>query len=267
MRRTSLIVIANLIALLAGCVAPAPPPSQVVNRAPVATAPNSTEAAFAPGGSGAYLTGQTLDLYRLLPPPPEAGSAQERGELDTLLQIQAARSPAAAQFARDDSRVSIFRFTDVFGNPAKFDPTDLPLTAALFGRIAKDEALFLDTAKDRFGRPRPFVTEKRIQAVAAKPPTPSYPSGHTTWAIASAIVLADMVPERRDQIFARAEAYAYNREVAGVHYPSDVAAGHLAGTVLAAMLLQSPRFRADEAAAAAELRAALGLPPHPLSQH
>jgi acid phosphatase (class A) len=261
MRRRLLIVIANLVALLAGCAATAPPASQVVNRAPVATVANPSEAAFAPGGSGAYLTAQSLDLYRLLPPPPEAGSGSERAELDSLLQIQAARSPAAAQFARDDSKVSIFRFADVFGNPAKFDPAGVPLTAALFGRIAKDEALFLDTAKDRFARPRPFVTEKRIQAVAAKPPTPSYPSGHTTWAIASAIVLADMVPERRDQIFARAEQYAYNREVAGVHYPSDVAAGHLAGTALAAMLLQSPRFRADEIAAAAELRAALGLPP------
>ncbi len=47
----------------------------------------------------------------------------------------------------------------------------------------------------------------------------------------------------------------------GVHYPSDVAGGHLAGTALAAQLYRSPRFVADEVAATAELRAALGLPP------
>jgi acid phosphatase (class A) len=74
-----------------------------------------------------------------------------------------------------------------------------------------------------------------------------------------------MVPERRAQLFARADEYAHNREVAGVHYPSDVAAGHLAGTALAQQLFNSPRFVEDEVASAAELRQALGLPP--LLQH
>jgi membrane-associated phospholipid phosphatase len=46
-----------------------------------------------------------------------------------------------------------------------------------------------------------------------------------------------------------------------VHYPSDVAAGHLAGTALATKLFDTPRFVADEAAATTELRQALGLPP------
>ena len=73
--------------------------------------------------------------------------------------------------------------------------------------------------------------------------------------MACGIVLADMVPERRTQIFARAEEYAHNREVGGVHYPSDVAGGHLAGTALAAALFTSQAFLNDELAAAAELHA------------
>ena len=100
-----------------------------------------------------------------------------------------------------------------------------------------------------------------------KPPSASYPSGHTTWAVACAIVLADMIPERRRQIFVRADEYAHNREVGGVHYPSDVAAGHLAGTALAESLFQSPQFVSDEAAATAELRQGLGLPPLPPHHH
>ena len=166
--------------------------------------------------------------------------------------------------------MDIFRFADALGSPPGFTPSQLPLTRVLFERIAEDESQFLNGAKDAFGRPRPFVTEKRLQPVVARPPTASYPSGHSTWAVACAIVLSDMVPERRAQIFARADEYAYNREVGGVHYPSDVAAGHLAGTALAASLLQTPRFLDDEAAAAAELRRALGLPPlprHPLVRH
>ena len=262
MRYRPLILIANITLALTACVAGAPPQQPAVN------APQSAASQFAPSpGGGAYLTAASVDLYRLLPPPPEAGSAQERAELDQLLQIQASRTAAQVQRANDDANVDIFRFADALGGPPQFNPTRLPLTAALFGRIGTDESLFLNSAKDTFGRPRPFLTEKRLQPVVPKPPTASYPSGHTTWAVACAIVLADMVPERRAQIFARAEEYAHNREVGGVHYPSDVAAGHLAGTALAQQLFNSPRFVADEVAAAAELRQALGLPPHPPSRH
>jgi acid phosphatase (class A) len=250
MRFRSLIVIANILAPLAGCVATAQVPQPAV------------AAQFAPSpGGGDYLTRQSLNLYRLLPPPPEAGSAQERAELDELLRIQAARTPEQVRRAVADSHVNIFRFADALGSPANFNPSQLPLTTALFKHIERDESLFMNSAKDAFGRPRPFLTEERLEPVVPKPPSASYPSGHTTWAVACAIVLADMVPERRRQIFARADEYAHNREVGGVHYPSDVAAGHLAGTALAESLFQSPQFVNDEGAATAELRQALGLAP------
>jgi len=271
MRTRALILIVNFLLALAACATPAPAQQQAVNPVPVAASAARTSALPAPPfGSGGYLTPVSLNLYRLLPPPPEAGSAQERAELDELLHLQATRTAAAVQRAQADATVSIFRFADALGNPSGFTPRALPLVAELFERIGRDEGLFMNPAKDAFGRPRPFVTEKRLAPVVAMPPSASYPSGHTTWAICAAIVLSDMVPEMRAQIFARADEYAHNREVGGVHYPSDVAAGHLAGTALAVELFDSPRFVADEVVAAGELREALGLAPlprHPLNQH
>jgi acid phosphatase (class A) len=264
MRVRSLILLANILLVLAGCATDARSTQAGANPPPVSAAmPPATTLPAAPASDGAYLSSVTLNLYRLLPPPPEAGSAQERTELDELLRLQATRTPAQVQRAHDDATVSIFRFADALGSPSQFNSQQLPLTAELFQRIARDESLFMNTAKDAFGRPRPFVTEPRLAPMVPKPPSASYPSGHTTWAIACAIVLADMVPERRTQIFARADEYAHNREVGGVHYPSDVAAGHLAGTALATELFGSPRFVDDELAAATELRQALGLPPPP----
>jgi len=67
-------------------------------------------------------------------------------------------------------------------------------------------------------------------------------------------------------ILARAEEYAHNRNVGGVHYPSDVQAGQVAGTVIAAMLFACPAFQSEERAAGRELRAALGLPAAPASR-
>ncbi len=265
MRARSLIFFVNMLLALASCATHAQLQHQGVNPAPVAASP-AAAMQFTLSTGGAYLTPASVDLYRLLPPPPEAGSAQERGELDELLHLQATRTPAAVRRAQEDATVSIFRFADALGSPAKFNPRELPLTGELFARIGQDEGLFLNPAKDAFGRSRPFVTDSHLAPVVAKPPSASYPSGHSTWAVACAIVLAEMVPERRAQIFARADEYAHNREVGGVHYPSDVFAGHLAGTALAEALFDQPRFVADELAAAAELRAALGLPPLPPHQ-
>jgi acid phosphatase (class A) len=266
MRARSLIFIANVLFALSGCTSSAPLQHQGVNPAPLGASQPAAAAQFALSDRGAYLTPTSVDLYRLLPPPPEAGSAQERAELDELLRLQATRTPAAARRAMEDATVSIFRFADALGSPPQFNPRQVPLTNELFARIGRDEGLFMNPAKDAFGRPRPFVTDRHLAPVVPEPPSASYPSGHTTWAVASAIVLADMVPERRAQIFARADEYAHNREVGGVHYPSDVSAGHLAGTVLAEALFDRPRFVADELAAAAELRVALGLPPLPAHQ-
>jgi len=264
MRVRSLIFLINILIALTGCATPAGP-----RQTPAAPAAQTAAMAPATGLPAAlsatdnYLTPASLNLYRLLPPPPEAGSARERAELDEMLRIQAERSPAAAQRASDDATVSIFRFADALGTPPGFTAQQLPLTTRLFARIGRDESLFMNPAKDAFGRPRPFLTEPRLAPVVPKVASASYPSGHTTWAVACAIVLADMLPERRAQIFARADEYAHNREVGGAHYPSDIAAGHLAGTALATELFHSSRFVEDEAVAAAELRHALGLPPLP----
>jgi acid phosphatase (class A) len=268
MRVRSLIFLANVLLALVACAtgAPAPRPASAPQALGASGAP-ATALPAAPYGGDHYLTSASLNLYRLLPPPPKAGSAQERAELDELLRLQASRTPAEAKRAAEDATVSIFRFADALGSPPQFNRQELPLTTMLFNRIARDESLFMGTAKDAFGRPRPFVTERRLAPVVDKPDSASYPSGHTTWAVACAIVLADMLPERRTQIFARADEYAHNREVAGVHYPSDVAAGHLAGAALATELFHSARFVADEAAAGAELRRALGLPALPPESH
>jgi acid phosphatase (class A) len=201
-----------------------------------------------------------LDLVRLLPPPPAAGSAQEREELADMRRIQASRTPAQVELGREDVATSVFRFADALGKPAAFAPGRLPQTEALFRDVGRNEAAILNAAKDAFARPRPFLVDQQLRPTVDRPPSFAYPSGHSTWAAATGLVLADMVPERRAQILAREAQYAYNRVIDGVHYPSDVAAGQVAGTVLAAMLFDCPAFAAEEAAAKAELRGALGLP-------
>ncbi len=220
---------------------------------------SAATAVFTAPDTAHCVSSATLDLARILPPPPAEGSPEERADLDALLRIQATRTPAQIEQAREDAKISLFRFADALGNPRGFTAEKLPLTLELFREIVVDESAVIGASKREFARPRPFTVEPRLNPVIPRPASASYPSGHSTWAYATALVLADMIPERRAQILARADEFAHNRAVAGVHYLSDVEGGRLAGTALAAMLFDCKPFEKQEAAARVELRGALHL--------
>jgi acid phosphatase (class A) len=230
-------------------------------REPARSVPPQT-AASQPQAAQRYFDASVLDLTRLLPPPPANDSPETRAELDQMLKVQQVRGAHESERARADAAVNIYRLADALGSPAAFNANRLPLTEAMFGKVLNSELAVVGAAKKYYGRPRPFRVEKKLEPVVAADGG-SYPSGHSSWVRAVALVLADMVPERRAQIIARADEYAHNRVVAGVHYPSDVEAGKLAGTAIAAALYASPDFRRDLAAATTELRQALSLPAAP----
>lgn len=196
-----------------------------------------------------YLSPGTVDLAQLLAPPPNLDSAAMRYDEKKIGQALAARTNADLLQVATDAHRSIFVFSSVLGSG--FSEDRVPLTAALFRHVGADTETLIAAAKAYFARPRPAnATQKRG----------SYPSGHAAFAACAAILLSEMVPEKRDALFARADVFAESRIVAGVHYPSDIEAGWISGTVVANALMRVPRFQSDFAAAKAELRRVLGLP-------
>ena len=210
-----------------------------------------------------YFDTTTLDLTRVLPSPTPNDSAFTRADLDEMLAVQQKRSDAESRLAVADAEATIYRFAEALGNPPGLTAKNLPKTEALFRKLVNVHISLVGAAKRSFGRPRPFLLEPRLTPLLEKPTDGSYPSGHATWARWAALILGDMVPERRAQLIDRANGYAYNRVVAGVHYPSDIEAGTLAGTAIVAVLYTVPDFRNDLAAATAELRQVLQLPAKP----
>ena len=203
-----------------------------------------------------------IELSNLLPPPPEAGSAAATQDLQAVLAVQRSRTPAEQSAAKADMERTVFRFADALGPSVQL--ATLPKTTAFFGRVADFDKAEVKDAKLYWRRARPPVTSDQVQPLSKeKPDDWSYPSGHATFGYTTAILLANMVPEKRAAIFARADLYAQHRVVMGVHFPSDVEAGRLAGTVIGAQLLQQADWQADFQAARAELRAALRLPASP----
>jgi acid phosphatase (class A) len=206
-----------------------------------------------------YIAPSAVKLEQLLSPPPAPGSVRAEQDMAAVLRAQETRTTATAAAAQDDAVVSVFRFANVLG-PA-FTGARLPKTMALFKAIAPDVTQIALQAKRHWQRPRPYRVSDRVKPVLGSLADDSYPSGHAIFGCMTAVLLGVMVPERRAELLERGLAYAENRVVGGVHFPTDVQAGCTAGKIIAAVLLQSPQFEPDFAAARDETRRALGLPP------
>ncbi|QHN02116.1 phosphatase PAP2 family protein [Granulicella sp. WH15] len=205
--------------------------------------------------SAYYIDASVVRLAALLPAPPAAGSATVQEELATLHRIEAARTPAQVAAAKaDDEEEDIFSFRTVLGDSFRADL--LPLTAALSAHVHNEEGVASGEAKKMFARPRPYQADKTLHPVCAVTEARnSYPSGHTLSGYLLAFTLAELLPERKQQILDRADDYAHNRLVCGVHYPSDLDASRRAAYLVFGYMLATPRFAHDLDAARIELRA------------
>lgn len=216
-------------------------------------------AAEHPSGIAPFATARDIDLLMLLPPPPAADSATTRAELATLLALQDNRTQEQVDLALADEKQEVWRFASVIAH-ADFIQDRLPLCTAFFARVIATEPAVVDPAKTAWARPRPHMTDPRIKPIGRLKTSGSYPSGHATVGTLMGIILADMVPEKRGAIMARAGEFGHNRVMSGIHYPEDVVAGRLAGTAIAAVLMHQQDFIEASTAAKAELRRVIGLP-------
>ncbi|MDK4714498.1 phosphatase PAP2 family protein [Rhizobium sp. CNPSo 4039] len=205
-----------------------------------------------------FTDAKEINLLDLLPPPPANDSAQMKAELGEILTIQVTRTPEMAARAVADAEENVWRFSDVIDNP-KFTKENLPKFSAFFDRVVETEGAVVDPAKDVWKRPRPHLYSDLVKPIVPLSKSGSYPSGHTTVGTLMGIVLANMMPEKRAVIMARAWEYGHNRIVGGIHYASDIEAGRIAGTVIAETIMTHEDYKTEYEGAKAELRAALGL--------
>jgi acid phosphatase (class A) len=209
--------------------------------------------------AGYYTQGAPPDLSGILPPPPAQNSDTTKAELTLLHQIQQSRTPAQVAAAQDDDRhEDMFYLRTVMGKG--FAPGNLPLLTALSNRMESEGSAASHALKGEFKRPRPYQFDRTLHPVCETVvQANSYPSGHSIVGYLDAFILIRMVPEKSGEILKRADDYAHNRMVCGVHYPSDLAAGREVAYVLFGYLMAMPGFQNDAAAARAETRKRMGL--------
>ncbi len=198
-----------------------------------------------------------IDLAVVLPDPPAAGSLAANADIQTVLQVQAARTPEQVAWAQTVDKNDLFA-TYGAGNllGPDFKKEKFPLLVALLKDANDDLRPMVDASKKRYARPRPYVVDPRVKICVSLPTNDSYPSGHSYTAFLRAGVLAEVFPEKRAEIFDRAYSICWARVLGGVHYPTDLDAGRRLAEAGVAELKKSAAFRAAVEKCRAEAAAA-----------
>jgi len=217
-----------------------------------ALAQEGKTAAAAPSPASRFLQPSAIDPCAVLPSPPEPGSLAALGDLETVLQCQAWRTPEQEVLAKAVDGGGPFDFAPALG--PWFTAGNVPGIERFLKELGDELHPLSVRAKNCRFRSRPPLVDPRVQpCVPFSKHSSSFPSGHSLYLFVQAGVLAEIFPDAREALLAHAHRSAWTRIQAGVHFPTDVVGGRLLAEAVLAELKRSPAFR--EAVEACRLEA------------
>ena len=202
-----------------------------------------------------------VPVAAILMPPPKHDSAHTKAELQELLRLQEARTSQQVAHVKGDDHRTVERFMGGMG--IKFEQLSAS-AVRFFDCIGTAVEKAVRDAKTTFMRTRPYrLHENKLHTLKrlSDRDSTSYPSGHATYGTVVGLVLVEIFPEKKAEIYKRIQDYGYSRMVSGAHFRSDVYAGNIAGAAIAASLLNQEPFRDELKQVKVELRKAVGLAP------
>jgi acid phosphatase (class A) len=181
-------------------------------------------------------------VLNAVPPPPVAGSDEDKADLQAVLKAQADRTPIDIEEARADRKFRIELLTRSLS--PDFTARNYPVTFALLGRVLQDESFLTSNLKARYKRNRPYQDHPEVKNL--------FVIEHDGFSgeIASAsrilvLVLAELLKDHIDDLLKRDEVLAQSGVKAGVIYPSDLIAGRAVAQALIFVLQGQPGFEAE----------------------
>lgn len=196
--------------------------------------------------AGRWQTWVVTDVAAVRPAaPPDQATTQ--AELAALKALVAQRDDAAqALVAYWDAGSPSYRWIEIALAQFKSKPFPNPRIArgmSLMNVAIYDALVATWQAKYLYNRPRPSQVDPTLTTLAATPNSPSYPAEHAVVAGAAAAILGYLYPDEAPTFAAKAEEAGQSRLLAGVQYPSDVAAGLELGRQVAQQVIA--RAQAD----------------------
>jgi acid phosphatase (class A) len=210
-----------------------------------------------PADPAAGLVLQPAAYRAVIGQPPAPGSRQELDDLAILRWNQRSRTPAGIVHSWRFLNRNLSVFDAAVG--ADLARTSPSLYAGLPAFLKRADGL-KDQLKDALARPRPFVSHPDLKPCLPLESTWSFPSGHATWFATASLLLADLLPERRERLLPVGLQGGYVRAYCGLHYPSDVEASQRLAQAISQEVIASPQWRSFKQQVAGE-RSRLLVPP------
>lgn len=214
-----------------------------------------------PPGVTYHTAAEAVNSKLYLPPPPRPG--QPAFELDKAAYWDGYYIKGSQRWkqATRDADLNISNIAEIFSQPlgVTISAKTTPTLYAMLGNLLVDAKNYAtDGAKKHYMRIRPFVyfgnhTCQSPSQEAHSRVSGSYPSGHTAYGWTLALVLAQIRPDRAEQIIQRGYEFGQSRVICGAHWQSDVNAGRIVGGVEYSRLQSIPAFRGALAKATEEV--------------
>ena len=181
----------------------------------------------------------------VLPVPPANSSDRTRGELEYLKGLIPQRENYQKAI-EDEVLTKRFKWGEsTYEELTKGE--NFKNTSKLILATYQELGVVVSVLKQRFNRVRPSVLAEKygfkLGTVVEIPGHPAYPSGHATGVFTLAYILQELDPSNAETYRKDALRIARNREIGGLHYPSDTVAGRLLARQIADSLLTSERYQ------------------------
>jgi hypothetical protein len=176
-----------------------------------------------------------------LPPAPKNKSNTTKKDLAVMHAYQRMRTEEEINEIKREININDASFGEkTFAQLV--DESSRPYTFSLMKEVIELESPHIMKQKKIHNRVRPSYLDPTLKPVIEIPLHPAYPSGHATQAYLRALVLSELDPKNRAEYRQAAKRISRNREIAGLHYPSDSKAGALLAKQLYKKLMKSPVF-------------------------
>ena len=196
-------------------------------------------------------------LAKVVGEPPAPGSEALKRDLAVLRWQQFSRDSGLVGHAWSYLDREIARFEAAIGSDFAKTAPQIRAGVPEFTHLVEEVK---NELKEEIGRLRPFLTHKDLKPCLPREYSKSYPSGHSTWYVTTSLLLADLLPERRERLLQVGYQGMAARVTCGMHYPSDVEAAQRLGEAAVQQILVSPQWQRFKVLVQPEVKALLTPP-------
>lgn len=201
---------------------------------------------------------QLPNSLTLLPPPPTETSAQFWADETAYRKGRALNNTPRWQQAIEDANLAAVGSTFSQALGVEISDKNTPITQAFLQKVEIETTYFgAKLAKNYYKRIRPFMYFNTHTCTPNDEPAlrqdGSYPSGHTAFGWATALILSQMVPQHQDALLKRGYEFGQSRVICGAHWQSDVNAGRIIGAEVVSRMQTDKQYQQDFKKAKAEI--------------